>query len=70
MENEGNNSPREIRLPPKRGEIKRRIFSGLAKKVMAVVTVARVAKNNVSAGSSSSATPPQSNYTPEGHSDS
>lgn len=71
MENEGNNTPNQIRIPPKRGLVKQRIFSDIAKKVRDVVTLARAAKDKGNGGSSSpTTTPPQSNYTSEGHSDS
>ncbi|KAK2633848.1 hypothetical protein Ddye_028640 [Dipteronia dyeriana] len=78
MENEGNNnSPRrgggEARIPPKRGQVKVRIFTVVSKKVKAAVTAVgflNKKKGDGRTSSSTTTTPPQSAYTSEGHADS
>ncbi|TXG49623.1 hypothetical protein EZV62_025498 [Acer yangbiense] len=68
MENEGNNnSPRrgggEARVPPKRGQVKVRIFKEAAKKVKAAMTVVGFLNKKKGDGGNSSSTtttPPQS----------
>ncbi|KAL5733394.1 hypothetical protein ACOSQ2_033086 [Xanthoceras sorbifolium] len=76
MENGGNNSPRGggggARVPPKRGQIKVKIFAVAVEKVKAVTRLMKNIGGNHHGGatSSSTTTPPQSAYTSEGHSDS
>lgn len=72
MENESENTPErpQIRVPPRRGQIKTKIFAGLVKKVKDAVMIFGQAKKKGEAGAASSTTPIQSAYTSEGHSDS
>lgn len=72
MENESENTPErpEIRVPPRRGLIKNKIFAGLVKKVKAAVMLFGQGKKKEEAGTASSTTPIQNAYTSEGHSDS
>ncbi|KAK3232326.1 hypothetical protein Dsin_004212 [Dipteronia sinensis] len=78
MENEGNNNSLrreggEARIPPKRGQVKARIFTEVANKVKAAVTVVGFLNKKKGDGGNSSSTtttPPQSAYISEGHSDS
>ncbi|XWS66109.1 hypothetical protein CRYUN_Cryun05aG0172100 [Craigia yunnanensis] len=56
----------EVRIPPKRGQVKVKMFKQLAEKVMSAVTPG---KQVGSSGSSASTTPPPSTYPSEGHSD-
>ncbi|XWS75091.1 hypothetical protein CRYUN_Cryun01aG0055200 [Craigia yunnanensis] len=55
----------EVRIPPKRGQVKVKMFKQLAKKVMSVVTPG---KQGGGSGSLASITPLPSSYPSEGHS--
>ena len=62
----GNEKTPKRRIPPKRGQVKVKMFKHLAKKVMSVVTPGKQCGSRVS---SASTTPPPSTYPSEGHSD-
>ncbi|XVF23701.1 hypothetical protein REPUB_Repub13aG0062400 [Reevesia pubescens] len=67
MENEKTSERKpEVRVPPKRGQVKVKIFKKLKNIVMSVVTPEKQGGGN---GSSASTTPPPSSYPSEGHSD-
>ena len=62
----GNEKTPKRRIPPKRGQVKVKMFKQLAKKVMSVVGTG---KQGGSSGSSASTTPPPSTYPSERRSD-
>ncbi|XVE99401.1 hypothetical protein REPUB_Repub03eG0195000 [Reevesia pubescens] len=69
MENEKTSKRKpEARIPPKRGQVKVKMFKQLKKMVMSVVSC-YTRKTSGSNGRSTSTTPPPSSYPSEGHSD-
>lgn len=71
MENEKTPAERkpEVRIPPKRGQVKVMMFKKLANIVISSSVVAPGKQGGVNTGSSASSTPPPISYPSEGHSD-
>ncbi|XVF83345.1 hypothetical protein PTKIN_Ptkin16aG0479200 [Pterospermum kingtungense] len=59
----------KVRIPPKRGQVKARMFKQLVNMVSSVVTPGKQGGGGGDSGSSASTTPPPSSYPSEGHSD-